>query len=352
MSASMTSPEAQTTHKPRLAYIDTYRGVAICAVVGIHACASVLGSLRKGSLLWTVIASVNTLLLFAVPAFLFISAFILIRNSLEKFDQPRYIRNRLQQALVPYLLWSLLYAFLASRTQADFQWKEAAWRILIGKSYLHLYFMGLILQFYLVFPLLLPFLRRKPPFGQICLLCITITLGFYALNRWGYRFPYVGSILFWYTPAVILGLWLGTLQERLSEIVRRGSGAGAVAMLLGYLFYRALNLDNMLGRDVNTFLFQCAEWLYTTSAAFCLLCFLIKKEEISSTRVLSFLGVRSMQIYLLHPMLLSLLNKAHWWDRMRLVIALPLCMVILIGVPLLIAQATAKLRISPWIFGR
>lgn len=350
----MSDPTPQSVSPERLLYLDLFRGIAILAVVGIHLCATVLGLLGKGTPLWRFFATISTSLLFAVPAFLLLSALLLTRSGLKRFNLSRLISTRTQQVLVPYLLWSLIYTYFSAKNLPDFTWREAFVRIAIGKSFQHLYFLGILLQFYLLFPFLLRLMRRRPPFLQVSLVGFSFTLAFYWLNRLYLHLPYVGSVVFWYTPVLALGLWLGTDTERIGERVQRGLPVAVLGVVLGFASYPMLNLQVLQKQEVDTFLFQVSEWVYTTSASFCLLWFVWwwQNSESRLLPVLSYLGTRSMQIYLLHPMILSLLGKIHLWAHVHLWVGVPLCFILVVAIPLGIAYLADRLRCSVWIFGR
>ncbi len=135
---------------------DSYRVIACCAVVLQH------------SLLWNVAAG-NTaawafvmLLHFSRTAFFFLTAFLL---TYAEIHRPRsstaFWRRRLVEIGIPYLIWTGIY-WVFTMIEAG-SWNQAGsllWNYLVF-GYYQLYFVVVLLQLYLVFPLLLRFLRAS-----------------------------------------------------------------------------------------------------------------------------------------------------------------------------------------------
>lgn len=97
--------------RPRLAWMDTMRGVAIFLVVFTHAIdLSPLGAPRG------LLVVDHALAPFRVPALMFLSG-MLLPASLAK-PWPVYLRGKVSRILWPYLLWSVLILFLSSFGEA------------------------------------------------------------------------------------------------------------------------------------------------------------------------------------------------------------------------------------------
>lgn len=134
-----------------LSQFDSYRVIACGAVVLQH------------SLLWTVTAGNVTpwafvmLLHFSRTAFFFLTALVL---TYAQITRPRstadFWRRRYVQLGVPYLMWTAIYWGFTLLTVAG-SWGHAGsllWHELVF-GYYQLYFVVVLLQLYLVFPLLL-----------------------------------------------------------------------------------------------------------------------------------------------------------------------------------------------------
>ena len=336
----------------RLRYIDLYRGVAILAVVGIHVMGALPSKLTVGSLKWQVIAGTGILLQFAVPAFLLLTAFLLTRSGLKSFDRAKYIRTRVVQTLPPYLIWNIFYTCLIPTKRNDF-WFVLG-RVLIGKGYFHLYFLFLIVQLYILIPLCLPIWRKRPPFWQAAIGTVSLTLVIYLTNRFVFHgVPLIGSVIFWYTPAISLGMWLGSQERRIQEVLDKGYPSAIALAVLGGTLFLTLSLRDMRHLSVNTFYYQVGAWVYATSMAFLLLWGSERLSENTDFQLLLYLGTNSMQIYLLHPLILLWLKGAYQGTTLfTLVVAFASYSLCAILLPIGFAWVVTRLRLAPLLFGR
>jgi peptidoglycan/LPS O-acetylase OafA/YrhL len=153
---SSSSFDAASTRGPYLGQFDSFRVIACCAVVLQH------------SLLWNVAAG-NTsawafvmLLHFSRTAFFFLTAFVLTYSEIHR---PRplgeFWGRRYLEIGVPFLVWTGIYwVFTMIDSNAWGQAGSLLWNYLVY-GYYQLYFVVVLLQLYLVFPLLLRLLRRS-----------------------------------------------------------------------------------------------------------------------------------------------------------------------------------------------
>lgn len=130
----------------------------------------------------------NQAVRFSVPLFLLLSGF-----SLEKGGEPASCRafwkGRVRRVLLPYAVWLLLYSFantgfsfptwLAQLT--DPAW--LAWTFLTGQSAPHLYFIPILFQCYLLYPILRRWVERNPAKWVAWTMAVTLLLqGGYVLQ--------------------------------------------------------------------------------------------------------------------------------------------------------------------------
>ncbi|WP_298631391.1 acyltransferase [uncultured Thermus sp.] len=336
----------------RFPWVEVFRGLAILEVVLHHVTGRFLRELSPGSLEWHLLAAANRTLHFAVPAFLFMTTLVLGAGFLREFRLGRYLRNRALRLLWPYLLWSGIYLAFRYWDYGVFQPERLPHQLLWGKAYFHLYFLAVALQLTLLLPLSLPLLRRRPHGLVFLLLGVGLTLGVYFLNR-HYRFlPYPGSFVLWYTPAIALGLYLASRLEVLPRLLRFWPIALLVAGV-GLWGYLPLALEVLKRLPVNTFHYQAFHWLYTTGMAFLLLALAYALARTPLRTPLAFLGRYSLQIYLVHPMVVRLLEKYPAFpEPLGLKPALAVYLVLALLLPLFLAYLLARARVSPAIFGR
>ena len=93
----------------RINYWDNWKGIAIIAVVAIHASGST-ERFQEGSFNWDFGLIIRQLINFAVPMFLAISGYFSAKSS-DK-DPISYYKNRLFKIASPYLFWTAIYIVL------------------------------------------------------------------------------------------------------------------------------------------------------------------------------------------------------------------------------------------------
>ncbi len=150
--------------KQRLTELDFIRAIAAISVVVIHVTASPIAFGRRGSLPMLFYIGANQLARFSIAAFVLITGVVLFYN--YPVDRPirygEFIRKRLTYIFIPYLLWSIGYtAAKVIITRGGYRPALGAFArdLALGNTFYHLYFIILIFQAYLLFPLILKLVR-------------------------------------------------------------------------------------------------------------------------------------------------------------------------------------------------
>ncbi|HET6387087.1 MAG TPA: acyltransferase [Armatimonadota bacterium] len=343
--------------RERMLFLDVFKGAAILAVVLIHTLSRFLRWTTPTSHTWYVIAISNRAAQFAVPGFLLISALLNVGSLLRNPALSRFFRSRVQSVFWPYLCWSAIFiGFQAWENPGWFHWSAAGQMLLRGTAYSHLYFLWALLQMLVALPLLMPILRRRPPFWAALLAALICTASFEELNRaLVYRVPDLGRSILDYLPAVFLGLWIGSQPGRSRKILRRGWPAALLLTTAGAAIYFPLSIRaDLLHLPVSAAAYQWGWWDYTTAGSFLLLYLAYRLERagrISSG--LQYLGRYSLQIYLAHPLVLIGLDQIIRLHRSAgLIGAFFVYYPCAIVAPLLFARVIERLRISAPLFGR
>ncbi|ADD28999.1 acyltransferase [Meiothermus ruber] len=346
------SPPATTTNNP-LPWVDVYRGIAILGVLVAHVGGRFLREVPPDSEHWWLIATTNRLLAWVVPAFLFLST-ILIGNSLLRNNQP-YSWARLRPVVVPYLVWTGIYLLFRyfEGNLPPLTLERIGLYLLWGKSYFHLYYMVLAIQLVLLMPLLLPVLRRRVPAWLVLLVSIGLTLAFYWANRLYWQVPFPGSTLIWYLPTLAVGLTLVKQMHGLEQIVRRYRAWGLVVLGLGMSLYLPLAYDAIRNIPVNTFQYQTGYWIYSSAVSFVLISVAIWLSRTPLSAALQFLGRYSLHIYLLHPLVIRVLERTpHFPEALGVSPAFTIYVALSLLIPLAVGILARWLRASRFLFGR
>lgn len=148
--------------KERIIEIETLRGIAFAAVVLQHSIAHYSLVPQAGLQDGVVLAILLMLAKFAVPLFIFITGMVLFYNTGESFHYGSFMRKRVMDVIVPYVVWSLLYFILTPQNWTGFGWQQIpdlGLKLITGKMASHFWYIIMLIQFYLFFPLFLRVVR-------------------------------------------------------------------------------------------------------------------------------------------------------------------------------------------------
>ena len=140
----------------RLIEFDVLRGIAIFGVILIHIIGASFHFWNKGSATWFIFLTLDQLFRFSVPLFVFISGYTLYSKYKEHFKYWEFYSKRAFRVLPWYFVWSLIiYLYINFTVKPGFV-NYPTWKlILLGKVDYHLYFVSMIFQLYLLFPVFL-----------------------------------------------------------------------------------------------------------------------------------------------------------------------------------------------------
>ncbi|WP_440109515.1 acyltransferase [Paenibacillus sp. QZ-Y1] len=311
----------QPVNRPRrIEYLDLYRAFAIMAVVAIHATSTAVAHYPKHTLHHDFYYFWNSFLQFAVPAFLFLSSLVLFYNYSSKVKEkgwmPAFYKKRLFYVFVPYLAWSLIYFTIKQLLTGKEPLEHAipfAKQLLTGTAHTHLYFFLIILQFYVVFPLLLSLTRHRLFNRYLPLFFIAAQAIFYALHL-QFHFERMGSLLPSYLIVIGFGAWIGlNFDPALKKlytyryVLIAALLSGGAIFIYGNAYVKSTFAESPVFTYTLLFLFRN---LFTLSA--CLLLLIVcerigswnKNRNLRATRMLDSLGTVAFGIFLIHPLVL------------------------------------------------
>lgn len=300
------------------------RGIAICAVVAIHTFNIGL-SASTGSIMNMIYYLINKLLQFAVPCFIFISSILITYSTRNKvFNLGTFYRKKMKRIVIPYVVWSSIYLGLGllirTKHLSDLlsikNWID--W-LLFGKSYTHLYYMSIMVQFYLVAPIfifLLHKLHNKFKHKDIVVILISaIVLEgviYYINKHFIYpHFKYTATLMIWYIYIIIPGMWIGLYYERFMGIIERNRYL--MISILGISIANYVRNVLILKRNlpINTAFYHATWCFYTALISIFLLYLCMKYSEYSKgeNKWLCTVSECSFAIYLIHPILTFAFSK-------------------------------------------
>jgi peptidoglycan/LPS O-acetylase OafA/YrhL len=148
--------------------IDILRAISALAVITIHVTGGFI-IIPETNLLKIALVYIQSFSQFAVSCFLFISGLVLYENYKNNdinFNLWRFYSKRFSKILPIYLLFSLFYIvfsfFIEFKKTGVFHIDILViiYKLLTGGAYYHLWYFGLLFQFYLLFPLLLKLYKK------------------------------------------------------------------------------------------------------------------------------------------------------------------------------------------------
>ncbi|HEK9101255.1 acyltransferase [Bacillus pfraonensis] len=115
---------------------------------------SLLYTMNQGNTLLEqslIIGMLFNLAKFSAPAFIFIVGFHLIRQYTKQLVYKEYIYEKTAHLLAPYLFWSIIYLFTTTESVTV---QSGIKNLLLGTAALHLWYVIMMFQIHLLFPLL------------------------------------------------------------------------------------------------------------------------------------------------------------------------------------------------------
>ena len=274
---------------------------------------------QLGSFSYFGLRFIEQLIIMAIPAFLFVSGyFVVFASGKDPSPKWRWIFTRITFLVIPYLIWTLVMLIFNSIFGENYTFQEIIVFILTGKVVEAFYFIPLIIQLYLLSPLLTRFAKKKPILILLLafILQILVKLAQYAVMlNINYAFKDVVSIFLpaWFFPGNVFWFVLGiTAAYHLSTIKR-------ILVKWRWLFLIILICLIPIGMiEWETLLhFSGKDWFASRetlidnfySLSFLIVYFTFSLDRIIKLKWLNFLGSRSFGIYLAHTLFLMIIAK-------------------------------------------
>lgn len=275
------------------------KGFAIIAVVIIHTINYVMNRTLPDVSLWPVLITLDQLMRFSVPLFIALSGFALAQKySKLPLDLKDFYLHRVTKLLPAYFVWTGIYYFTTVQT-------APLWQILLlGKAEYHLYFVPMIFQAYLLFPLLF-FLIKKIPWMSLVISMIMQYFIFRHINQPGWTDQNQYILFISWQLYFVLGIFLALAKPRwLTKIAIVILPLGLMASVLTALSWWGKTRDIIWAtRFTRSWVELYAVGVIILSIA------LVKRLKFQSIfdKTIIFLGVNSYQIFLGHVFFLLLL---------------------------------------------
>ncbi len=193
--------------KNRCLEIDLMKIISCLAVITIHISALGIGNPAPEGAVRNTALFFNGLSNFAVPSFIFLSGLaLMLRYGSEPLSFTGFIKKRMNSILIPYLGWSFTYFIIY--TVAGFYaltLSNILSVIFLGTGEFHLYFVVILFQLYLLFPLLKDVVLKLHPLVITALAVLIHMIFAYGISP----FPYMDRIFVPYLIYFIAGMLWG-----------------------------------------------------------------------------------------------------------------------------------------------
>lgn len=250
-----------------------------------------------------------------VPIFLFISGVLLFRVYRDKLNLKDFYVKKFKYIFIPYAIWSALNMYFMNNTE---RFSDFIIEILAGNGAYHLWYMGMIIRLFFVFPLIFYAAKRIHKSNVIVrtIIFISLVVLYYEVNKYNNVISdYVGklifgaptelqqkivnvSFVFWYLY-LVLGIYLGLNYEFIKEkLIKYKILVFLIYVLL--LTYEYLNEINSF-KFVRSFsiAYYCFSILAFYTAA------VIFSKKISLYRSMSFISRYSFSSYMAHVLVIN-----------------------------------------------
>lgn len=315
----------QLMNNHKLFEIDILRGIAALAVITIHVTAY-FTTIPNFSGVKISMAYLDNLAGFAVPTFIFISGLVLYKNYQSVNGEIlKFYRKRFAKILPIYLLFSFGYFGVnilfnkISGIEIHIDVFELIYKLATGGAFYHLWYFGVIFQFYLLYPLLLRLYKKyKLNFVLLSFLiqCLWNYFGDNVINDVGkaldydnFLFPFAFSYIFWF----VLGFYFLENKDRILSMVNIKIGLILILILNGVkimLLYYGLQQSkyepilaeySKLSKAIDSFFFLI-EIIVVYKISL-----LISNQKTQIMTIFKSIGGYSLEIYLIHALIIRIL---------------------------------------------
>jgi peptidoglycan/LPS O-acetylase OafA/YrhL len=279
---------------------------------------------QLGTPIYYLLRVLEQLVTFSVPAFLFVSGFFVAFAAGRVMQRLPWdkVRSRIRMLLIPYVLWSVaIFAARGLEGATDTSAGSLAQLLMFGRAADPYYYVPVLVQLYLLSPLLIAALRLswKPVLIAAAVVQLSVQLARYPVilgwdsptAAWvsahmpSWFFPHV---MFWFVFGAFAGFHPAPVREwltRWSRVLLPASIVLGVAALVEWEVLLRMSGQEWLRPQVTV-----VDGLYSFA---CILTFMaLMQSRTASAPQLDALGARSFGVYLIHAPVLELCSRASY----------------------------------------
>jgi membrane-bound acyltransferase YfiQ involved in biofilm formation len=325
---------------------------------------------QLGGLSYYALRVIEQLIVFSIPAFLFVSGFFIavVTGRSRRTVEWELVGARIKNLVIPYLIWTaLIFAgeLLQGRTHTGMEYLKG---FLLGQATPAFYYVPLLSQMYLLSPFLVPIAKTR--WRWLLLGAGLLQLAAQGLiypDILGAESPALQSVtavltrgwffpgrVFWFAFGLVAGFHLQQLKRWLAQVKWAVLGFLIVSILLGML-----ETEVLLAASGQEWIAPRETVIDSLCAGCFLLCFLAFEEvSLPFSKALGKIGGKSFGVYLAHSTALELGARVTFhvapWIMASQVLFQPMLVTLGLGGPLLLMAAVKRSpvhRVYHYLFG-
>lgn len=287
------------------------RGILCIFVLIIHTTANPSIELQPLSISSILFSIANTATKLAVPGFIFISGLTLAYSYKERKINNIYLfyKKRFINVVIPYVIWTLIYYLVyIILYNYEISLKFFLERLINGSMTYHLYFIIIIIQFYILFPMFLKVFKMQ---NNSIILGLSIILNIIVF--------YKGSNPIFFTTYIsyfMLGMYFAfnydNIMDLFSNIKNKIIIIGMVVLITIYYIievYLTTHFNIVLNKTGTTYYIFCL----LTILMYYVLCLDMYNSEKNVCRrfkeMINKISKVSFNIYLIHPLIIIIIER-------------------------------------------
>lgn len=308
--------------------------------------------------------AVEQVVVFSIPAFIFVSgyfaAFMAGRQSSKVSFKQTF--SRIKGLLIPYLIWSILFIGMGIVEGKSFLPSRILTNLLVGSTTPAYYYVPLIIQLYLIAPILI--LAAKKNWKALLMITgliqiliqLPVSLSLLGLKnelttvllqipKWLFI-----TRLFWFSTGIVAGLYLSKLRPSLQKMNKAFGFASILFLIAGFVEWEILNGPIQTRETVMDWFYQISVLLFFLS--------LSDQQKLPLINAFNLLGSKSFGIYLAHVPVMEITARGIYllapWILPNHLLFFALIFITGIGIPLLGMRIIFSSRLRPvygYLFG-
>lgn len=330
MNSSLDNSTISTSNGERVVFLDYLRVAACFMVILVHCIEPFyLGGngtyiASHSDALWVTL--INSLLRIAVPLFVMTSSYLLVPI---KGETSRFFKRRAERVVIPFIIWSLLYAVVpmwGSGGEIDITRNLEVLTLNFMPHGGHLWFIYMLLGVYLVMPIISPWLERVSARGERIFLALWLLATAVPFLRvmaeplrgsyevWGEASWNEFGTLYYVSGFVGYVVAAHYIRTHLSWSVKRRIAAALPMLVVGYVitalpFYQQIPATFPVNESIDLAIKMELSWSFATTgtalqtiAVFLL--FSLIQRPCRIYPLIRSISERSYGIYLMHMFIL------------------------------------------------